>query len=108
MDTAAILTPIHPGLFGPEDMRFIVRVMVRESKVKDYSLTLSMGGINLKLVSDILNEREVSSELRGPGWTVVTTITQDTGKLDYGDELYLMGDVRRFETDIIYLKMALK
>lgn len=107
MDAAAILTPIDPALFGPEDMRFVVRLMVKESNVENYALTLSRGGINLELVNDIKNEREISSELRGPGWTLVTTLTQDTRKLHYGEKLFLKGDMRRFDTDIIYLKMAL-
>lgn len=109
MDAGAVLTPIVDSLFCPDDMRDLVRLMVSYSRVVNYNLTLSMGGIELVLSNTVKNNQEIHSELSGAGWTVVSTATMDDGTLVYGkDGFMLRGDSRRFETDIIYLKMALK
>ena len=100
---------IDDKLFSVRELQQLVRRMIVRNQVKNYTLTDTYGGINLRWETDLSEDhRSVHCKLVGPDWTLHGTMGQDNAAfLTFEDELFLDGDAKRFETDIIYLKIAL-
>lgn len=100
---------INSNLFSTRELQELVRRMIIRNQVKNYTLTDTHGGITLRWETELSEDRRaIFCKLVGPGWTLHATMGQDAAAfLTFEDELFLDGDAKRFETDIIYLKIVL-
>lgn len=102
------LIQIDQTLFSDTELALLVRHMIVKNQRRKYDLTAEYGGIDLTWVVELSDDnKSVHCEMRGPGWTLHATMGQDDGMMAFDNELYLMGDKARFETDIIYLKLVI-
>lgn len=100
---------IDDTLFSTRELKELVRRMIIRNQVKNYTLTDTHGGIDLRWETELSEDRRsIFCQLVGPGWKLHATMAQDySAYLTFEDELFLDGDAKRFETDIIYLKIVL-
>ena len=100
---------IDNKLFSVRELQELVRRMIVRNQVKDHVLTDSHGGIALRWETELSEDQtSIYCKLVGPGWSLHATMAQDyAAYLTFEDELFLDGDAKRFETDIIYLKIVM-
>lgn len=100
---------IDDKLFSTRDLQELVRRMIIRNQVKNYTLTDTHGGIDLRWEAELSDDnRSIFCKLVGPGWTLHASMAQDIAAfLTFDDALFLDGDAKRFETDIIYLKIVI-
>lgn len=102
------MKPLDPTLFSSRELQELVRRMIVANQVKNHTLTATYGGIKLKWETELAEDRRsVICQMIGPGWTIHTVMEQnELARLEIED-LFFEGNRKRFETDIIYLKMAI-
>lgn len=98
---------IDPSLWSVGEHRRLIRRMITKNETRQYNLITTIGGINLTWLLDTDEVDDCNCRLKGPGWSIHAEMIQSNGKLDFNRDLILTGDEKRFDTDIIFIKMAL-